>query len=163
MAWNHLHHGGKRLRIDILFTYKEATQPAAVRAQQTTRRGGITALQLGGFAESQTLAYCAVQYFAVRSNQRRRRGIERRTHLELTSCKRASRVPRQAVEWGKRKEKTNCYSLGALGPRQPRETGSPRTLMQESNRRERCARLPLHHGSLPGQSPFPFQFLLVPS
>lgn len=34
MAWSHLLRDGKRLRIDISFIYKEATQPVAVRTQQ---------------------------------------------------------------------------------------------------------------------------------
>ena len=51
MAWSHLLRDGKRLRIDISFIYKEATQPVAVRTQQTTRRGGVTALQLAERAE----------------------------------------------------------------------------------------------------------------
>ncbi len=51
MAWSHLLRDGKRLRIDISFIYKEATQLVAVRTQQTTRRGGVTALQLAERAE----------------------------------------------------------------------------------------------------------------
>jgi hypothetical protein len=51
MAWSHLLRDGKKLRIDISFIYKEATQPVVVRTQQTTRRGGVTALQLAERAE----------------------------------------------------------------------------------------------------------------
>jgi hypothetical protein len=51
MAWSHLLRDGKRLRIDISFIYKETTPQAAVRTQQTTRRGGVTALQLAERAE----------------------------------------------------------------------------------------------------------------
>jgi hypothetical protein len=51
MAWSHLLRDGKRLRIDISFIYKEAPQPVTVRTQQTTRRGGVTALQLAERAE----------------------------------------------------------------------------------------------------------------
>ena len=51
MAWSYLLRDGKRLRIDISFIYKEATQPVAVRTQQSTRRGGVTAIQLAERAE----------------------------------------------------------------------------------------------------------------
>ena len=51
MAWSHLLRDGKRLRIDVSFIYKEATQPVAVRTQQSTRRGGVTAIQLAERAE----------------------------------------------------------------------------------------------------------------
>jgi hypothetical protein len=46
MAWSYLLRDGKTLRIDISFIYKETTQPVALRRQQSTRRGGVTALQL---------------------------------------------------------------------------------------------------------------------
>jgi len=39
------------LCLDISFIYKEATPTVAVRTQQTTRRGGVTALQLAERAE----------------------------------------------------------------------------------------------------------------
>ncbi|KAK4184464.1 hypothetical protein QBC35DRAFT_540097 [Podospora australis] len=51
MAWSHLLHDGKRLRIDVSFIYKETTQQVAVRTQQATRRGGVTATQLAERAE----------------------------------------------------------------------------------------------------------------
>jgi hypothetical protein len=51
MDWSHLLLDGKKLRIDISFIYKEATQAAAARTQQTTRRGGVTATQLAERAE----------------------------------------------------------------------------------------------------------------
>ncbi|KAK4148823.1 hypothetical protein C8A00DRAFT_19406 [Chaetomidium leptoderma] len=51
MAWSHLLRDGKRLRIDISVIYKEANQPVAVRTQQITRRGGVTAIQLAERAE----------------------------------------------------------------------------------------------------------------
>lgn len=51
MAWSYLLRDGKKLRVDISFVYKEAAQPAAVRTRQSTRRGGVTALQLAERAE----------------------------------------------------------------------------------------------------------------
>lgn len=51
IAWGHLLRDGKRLRIDISFIYKEVAQPVAARMQQTTRRGGVTAIQLAERAE----------------------------------------------------------------------------------------------------------------
>jgi hypothetical protein len=51
MAWSHLLPDGKRLRIDISVIYREVTQSVATRTQQTTRRGGVTAIQLAERAE----------------------------------------------------------------------------------------------------------------
>ncbi|KAK4451205.1 hypothetical protein QBC34DRAFT_447788 [Podospora aff. communis PSN243] len=51
MAWSHLFRNGKKLTIDISFIYKETTQQVAVRTQQTTRRGGVTATHLAERAE----------------------------------------------------------------------------------------------------------------
>jgi hypothetical protein len=51
VAWSHLLRDGRQLRIDISFIYKETTQQVAVRTQQTTRRGGVTATQLTERAE----------------------------------------------------------------------------------------------------------------
>jgi len=51
VAWSHLLRDGRQLRIDISFIYKETTQQVAVRTQQTTRRGGVTATQLAERAE----------------------------------------------------------------------------------------------------------------
>lgn len=51
VAWSHLLRDGRQLRIDISFIYKETTQQVAIRTQQTTRRGGVTATQLAERAE----------------------------------------------------------------------------------------------------------------
>ncbi|KAK4232679.1 hypothetical protein C8A03DRAFT_20075, partial [Achaetomium macrosporum] len=51
MAWSHLLLDGKKLRVDIWFVYKEASPAAAVSTRQSTRRGGVTAVQLAERAE----------------------------------------------------------------------------------------------------------------
>ena len=51
VVWSHLLRDRRQLRIDISFIYKKNAQQAAVRTQQTTRRGGVTATQLAERAE----------------------------------------------------------------------------------------------------------------
>lgn len=46
MAWSHLLFDGKNLRVDISVVYKEASPAVAVSTRQSTRRGGVTAVQL---------------------------------------------------------------------------------------------------------------------
>jgi hypothetical protein len=51
MAWSHLLLDRKKLRVDISFVYKEASPAVAISTRQSTRRGGVTAVQLAERAE----------------------------------------------------------------------------------------------------------------